>query len=358
MLQILFSAAIALTVSITVTPVLIALFATYGPGQQLRIEGPAGQPAERVTPSMGGIAILAGVWAGYLGAHLIPCYGSRSGPTASGLLVLGLATGLGGVGLLDDLIRISQRRNRGLTATGKYLGQISAAIAFGALALRFPNTHQQTPASPRLSYVRDIVTVSFGTVVFIGFVCLIVLAWSNAVKVTDGLDGLAAGSMSQALGVYVVIIFCQYANSCAIAPGKGCYNVRDPLDLGLVCAATGASCLGFLWWNAAPAKISMGDSGALALGGVLAGLSITTRTELLTIVVGAVFFAEYLSVLLQVVVYRTTHHRLFQMAPFHHHFEVREWAETTVVIRFWLLAGIAGVTGLLLFGTEYLGTHG
>ncbi|MEU7138088.1 phospho-N-acetylmuramoyl-pentapeptide-transferase [Nocardia sp. NPDC046473] len=358
MRQILYSAMIALAVSITLTPLLIKVMTRRKVGQEIRAEGPASHQAKRGTPTMGGIAILIGMWAGYLGAHLLGIRHDPQGLSVSGLLVLGLATALGVVGFLDDFIKIHKRRNLGLTATGKYIGQLGAAIIFGVLALRFPDSTGLTPGSRHMSYVRDVETVSFGLIGFLLVVSFLVVAWSNAVNITDGLDGLAAGSMSFALGAYVIITFWQYTNSCAATPNAGCYNVRDPLDLAVVCAAGAGACMGFLWWNAAPAKIFMGDTGSLALGGLLAGLSVTTRTELLTAVVGALFFAEILSVLLQIVVFRTTGNRLFKLAPFHHHFELSEWAETTVIIRFWLLAGIASAVGLMLFYGEYLAAIG
>ncbi|MCM6773648.1 phospho-N-acetylmuramoyl-pentapeptide-transferase [Nocardia sp. CDC159] len=358
MRQILFSAMIALAVSITLTPLLIKLFAQRRLGQEIRVDGPASHQSKRGTPTMGGIAIIVGMWAGYLGSHLIGIRYHAEGPTASGLLVLALATALGVVGFLDDFIKLRKRRNLGLTAKGKYVGQLAAAVVFGLLALRFPSNTGLTPGSRHLSFVRDDATLSFWVVIFLLWVCFLVVAWSNAVNLTDGLDGLAAGTMGFALGAYTIITFWQYSNACATKPGVGCYHVRDPLDLSLVCAAGAAACVGFLWWNAAPAKIFMGDTGSMALGGLLAGLSITTRTELLMVVVGAVFFAEILSVLLQIVVFRTTRRRLFKMAPFHHHFELGQWAETTVIIRFWLLGGIAAAFGLALFYGEYLAAIG
>jgi phospho-N-acetylmuramoyl-pentapeptide-transferase len=356
--QILFAAAIALAVSILLTPLLIRIFARRGFGQEIRVDGPASHQAKRGTPTMGGVAILAGLWAGYWGSHLIGIGYHADGPSVSGLLVLALTTALGAVGFIDDFIKLRKGRNLGLTAAGKYLGQLSAAVIFGVLALQWPGANKQTPASRHLSYVRDMTTVSMGVIIFLAFVCLVVVAWSNAVNLTDGLDGLAAGSMSLVLGAYVIITFWQYRNACSVHAEAGCYNVRDPLDLALVCAAGAAACVGFLWWNAAPAKIFMGDTGSLALGGLIAGLSITTRTELLMIVIGALFVAETTSVVLQVAVYRTTRNRLFKMAPFHHHFELSKWAETTVIIRFWLLAAIASAIGLGLFYSEYLSQVG
>ncbi|MCM6773336.1 phospho-N-acetylmuramoyl-pentapeptide-transferase [Nocardia sp. CDC159] len=358
MRQILFAAGIALAVSILLTPLLIRMFARRGFGQEIRIDGPESHKAKRGTPTMGGVAILIGMWAGYWGSHLIGIGYRAEGPTTSALLVLGLATALGMVGFVDDFIKIRKQRNLGLTAAGKYIGQLTAAIVFGVLALQFPGASGRTPASRHLSYVRDINTVSMGVIIFLAFVCLVVVAWSNAVNLTDGLDGLAAGSMSLVLGAYVIITFWQYYHACEVKAEAGCYNVRDPLDLALVCAAGAAACIGFLWWNAAPAKIFMGDTGSLALGGLIAGLSITTRTELLMVVIGALFVAEAASVVLQVAVFRTTRNRLFKMAPFHHHFELSKWAETTVIIRFWLLAGIASAVGLGLFYSEYLSQVG
>ncbi|GGK40757.1 phospho-N-acetylmuramoyl-pentapeptide-transferase [Nocardia camponoti] len=354
MRQILLSAAIALLVTITLTPVLIRVFARRGFGQEIRVDGPATHHTKRGTPTMGGLAIGAGVWAGYLGAHLLGPLWGAPGPSASGILILLLASALGLVGFLDDSIKLRKHRNLGLTAAGKYLGQIAAAVVFAVLILRFPGATGLTPGSRNLSYVRDIPTITFGSLFFVAFICLLVVAWSNAVNITDGLDGLAAGSMGCTLGAYVIITFWQYDHSCELNPGRACYTVRDPLDVAMVCAAGAAACVGFLWWNAAPAKIFMGDTGSLGLGGLLAGVSITSHTELLAVVLGALFVAEIMSVVLQIVVFRTTHTRLFRMAPFHHHFELNDWPETAVIIRFWMLAGIAAASGLGLFYSDYL----
>lgn len=358
MRQILFAGGIALAVAILLTPVLIKAFSRQGFGQEIRVEGPASHQSKRGTPTMGGVAILAGLWAGYWGSHLIGIAYDADGPSVSALLVLGLTTVLGVVGFLDDFIKIRKQRNLGLNKTAKLVGQLFAAVIFGILALQFNGAGGLTPGSVQLSYVRDIATVSMGGVVFILFCYLLVSAWSNAVNLTDGLDGLAAGSMTLVLGAYTVITFWQYRQSCTTEPRPGCYDVRDPLDLALICAAAAGACIGFLWWNAAPAKIFMGDTGSLALGGLLAGLSIVTRTELLMVVIGALFVAEAASVVIQVAVFRSSRRRVFRMAPFHHHFELGGWAETTVIIRFWLLAAISSAVGLALFYSEYLAAVG
>ncbi|MFN8100321.1 MAG: phospho-N-acetylmuramoyl-pentapeptide-transferase [Mycobacterium sp.] len=355
---ILIAVGLSLAVSILLTPVLIRLFTRQGLGHEIRADGPPSHQTKRGTPSMGGVAILAGIWAAYLGTHLIGAALDGIGPSASGLLVLGLATTLGFVGFLDDIIKLRKARNLGLNKTAKTVGQILAAVLFGILVLAFRNGDGLTPGSPELSYVREIATVTLTPAVFVLFVVLLVSAWSNAVNFTDGLDGLAAGSMGMVTAAYVLITFWQYRNACATAPGLGCYNVRDPLDLAIIAASAAGACIGFLWWNAAPAKIFMGDTGSLALGGIIAGLSVTSRTEILAIVLGALFVAEIVSVVVQILAFRTTGRRVFRMAPFHHHFELVGWAETTVIIRFWLLTAIACGLGVALFYGEWLGAIG
>jgi phospho-N-acetylmuramoyl-pentapeptide-transferase len=344
------AAGIALAVSILLTPYLIKFFSRQGFGQEIRADGPASHKSKRGTPTMGGVAILLALWIGYLGAHLL----SGEPMTASALLVLMLTTALGLVGFLDDFIKIRRHRNLGLNKTSKLVGQLITAVVFAILALKFANARNLTPASDQLSFVREIAVLSFGSIGFVIFCYLVVSAWSNAVNLTDGLDGLAAGTSAMVLGTYTIIGFWQFRNSCAVTAAAGCYEVRDPLDVAVVAAAAMGACIGFLWWNAAPARIFMGDTGSLALGGLIAGLSIVTRTELLLIVIGGVFVVEILSVALQIVVFRTTRRRLFRMAPFHHHFELAGWAETTVIIRFWLLAAMCAALGLGLFYSEWL----
>jgi phospho-N-acetylmuramoyl-pentapeptide-transferase len=351
---ILIAAAVALFISIMLTPYLIRVFSRQGFGQEIREEGPKGHAIKRGTPTMGGVAILTAMWIGYVVAHLI----GRSLPTASGLLVLLLTTALGLVGFLDDFIKIRKRRNLGLNKTAKLVGQCVATIAFAILALQFPNKYGLRPVSVNLSYVRDISAVSFGVVGFVIFCYIAVAAWSNAVNFTDGLDGLAGGTAAMALAVYLVITYFQTTHDCTSVARAGCFYVRDPLDLALVAAAAMGGCVGFLWWNAAPARIFMGDTGSLALGGLFAGLSMTTRTELLMIVIGGLFVVEMLSDVLQIVAFRTTGRRIFKMAPFHHHFEMAGWAETTIIVRFWLLGATAAMFGLGLFYSDWLGYGG
>ncbi|MGH3909411.1 MAG: phospho-N-acetylmuramoyl-pentapeptide-transferase, partial [Pseudonocardiaceae bacterium] len=332
MSSILVAAGVALLASILFTPYLIRVFSRQGFGQEIRQDGPQTHQSKRGTPTMGGVAILLSLWTGYLVTHLTV---TGTGMTASALVVLLLTTVLGVVGFLDDLIKIRRQRNLGLNKTAKLVGQLLAAVLFAILAMNFRDADGIAPASTHLSFVRDIAVLSFGAVGFVIFSYLLVSAWSNAVNLTDGLDGLAAGSAAMVLATYVIVSFWQYTQDCTAEAIPGCYTVRDPLDVAVVAAAAVGGCIGFLWWNAAPAKIFMGDTGSLAIGGLLAGLAVVTRTELLLVVIGGLFVVEALSVVLQVAVFRTARRRLFRMAPFHHHFELAGWAETTVIIRFW-----------------------
>ena len=343
------AAGIAVAVSILLTPYLIRFFVRQRFGQEIRADGPQSHQAKRGTPTMGGVAIMIAIWAGYLLSHAT----TGEPVTASALLVLFLTTALGIVGFLDDFIKLRRARNLGLNKTSKIVGQVLTATVFAILGLRFA-ANGLTPASENLSFVRDISVLGFGTVGFVLLANLIIAAWSNAVNLTDGLDGLAAGTSAMGLATYVIICFWQFRNNCALVSAAGCYQVRDSLDVGILAAAGMGACIGFLWWNAAPARIFMGDTGSLALGGLVAGLSIVTRTELLLVVIGGVFVVEALSVALQILVFRTTRRRVFRMAPFHHHFELAGWAETTVIIRFWLLSAMCAALGLGLFYSEWL----
>jgi phospho-N-acetylmuramoyl-pentapeptide-transferase len=261
--------------------------------------------------------------------------------TASGVLVLFLMTGLGLVGFIDDFIKLFMRRSLGLRSGAKLAGQVVAGAVFAVLVLRFPDSYDLTPASVRLSFLTDF-GVSIGPVLFVVWVIVMVTGTSNAVNFTDGLDGLASGPVIMVLAAYVIIGGWQYRSDCIRVLAPGCYDVRDPLDAAVVAAAVAGACFGFLWWNAPPAKIFMDDTGSLALGGALAGLAIVTRTELLLVLLGGLFVIITLSVVIQVGSYKLTRRRVFRMAPLQHHFELAGWAEATIVVRFWLIAGMFG----------------
>ncbi len=357
MRSVLVAALSALVISLLCTPAVVRLFRRRGYGQEIREDGPASHATKRGTPTMGGAVIVGATVIGYAVAHLLVLNRPDRGPTASGLLVLGLMVGLGLVGFLDDFIKIRKQRSLGLNAASKFVGQLVVGVAFAVGALQFRNAAGLTPASKHLSFIRDDVAISLGVVGFVVFAYLIITATSNAVNLTDGLDGLAAGSSIMVFAAYVVIGFWQFRNSCVLQPELAqCYNARDPLDVALVAASAMGACFGFLWWNASPAKIFMGDTGSLAIGGAFAGIAIVTRTELLLVVLGGLFVIETISVILQVGGFKLTRKRLFNMAPIHHHFELAGWVENTVIVRFWIIAGLAVFFGLGVFYAEYLST--
>ncbi len=358
MKSVLVAAAFGLLISILATPLAVRAFRRRGFGQEIRDDGPESHLSKKGTPTMGGTVIVGATVAGYLIAHLFLIGQPGRGVTATGLLLLFLMVGLGTVGFLDDYLKIRHRRSLGLNKTAKLVGQLVVGLTFAVLALNFPDEAGVTPASESVSYVRDIEPLFVGTVGFVVLAYLFIAGFSNAVNLTDGLDGLAAGCSAMVFGAYVVMSFWQFTHDCASAAVDGCYQVRDPLDVTLVAAAALGACLGFLWWNTSPARIFMGDTGSLALGGLMSGIAIVTKTELLLVVLGGLFVAVTLSVVIQVAFFRATRRRVFRMAPLHHHFELAGWAENTVIVRFWLVTGMAVAFGLGLFYADWLSLTG
>jgi phospho-N-acetylmuramoyl-pentapeptide-transferase len=353
---ILIAAAVSLVVALFGTPLYIRFLVRRGYGQFIRDDGPTSHHTKRGTPTMGGAVIIAAALTGYGVAHLATLWV----PTMSGALVLFLMTGLGFVGFLDDYIKISKQRSLGLRAGTKLAGQSVVAIVFAVLALQFKNSERLAPASTRVSFIRDTaINLAFagtfiGIVLFVVWAMTIIWATSNGVNLTDGLDGLATGATVAVCGAYLLIGIWQSNNSCLIKHDPQCYQVRDPRDLAVVAACVLGACFGFLWWNASPAKIFMGDTGSLALGGALAGLAILTRTELLIILLGGLFVLITLSVIIQVGSFKLTGRRVFKMAPLQHHFELVGWGEVTIVIRFWIIAGLFVGLGLGVFYAEWV----
>ena len=272
---------------------------------------------------------------------------------ASGLLVLFLMAGLGLVGFIDDFIKIYRQTSLGLRSGAKLAGQSVVGAIFAVEVLKHPDSVGLTPADPQLSFLRDF-GPTLGVLPFVLWIIIMIAGTSNAVNLTDGLDGLAAGSAMLVLAAYVLIANWQLRNDCTVQLANNCYLVRDPLDIAVVAAAVLGACFGFLWWNAPPAKIFMGDTGSLALGGVLAGLAVCTQTQLLLVILGGLFVIITLSVMIQVGSFKLTGKRVFKMAPLQHHFELIGWAETTIVIRFWLIAGLFVALGLGVFYIEWL----
>jgi phospho-N-acetylmuramoyl-pentapeptide-transferase len=332
------------------TPALIKALAARGYGQFIRDDGPTSHHTKRGTPTMGGIIMIASVIFAYVIAHLI----SGNSMSVSAGLVLGLVVALGFVGFLDDYMKISRQNSKGINAKQKILGQVLAAVAFGYLGTRFPDKDGLTPISLNLSTVRD-TSIHLGVVLVVIWIALMVTATSNGVNLTDGLDGLATGASVMTFLAFILIGVWEFGQSCAVAATNNCYQVRDPLDLAVLAAAFAGSCTGFLWWNASPAKIFMGDTGSLALGGALAGIAASQRVQLLLIPLGGLFVLITLSVALQIAYFRATGgKRLFKMAPLQHHFELMGWGEVTIVLRFWIIAGLSVAIGLGLFYTQWV----
>ncbi len=350
---ILLAGSMALIGTLLGTRLAIHLLVLKGYGQYIRDDGPQEHLKKAGTPTMGGLAIISSVVIAYALAHLF----LWQPPTASGLLLLGLLVGLGFVGFLDDWLKISRARSLGLNSKAKLLGQILVAAVFGYLAFQFPNDRGLTPASPAVSFLRDIPWLQLPIVLAIIWVVFIISAMSNGVNLSDGLDGLSTGLSTMVFAAYALVNLWQNNQSCASLStvGPRCYEVRDPIDLAAISLALAGACFGFLWWNAYPAKIFMGDAGSLAIGGAVAGLAILTRTELLSVLLGGMFVIITLSVVLQVGYFKLTGgKRLFKMAPLHHHFEMKGWAEQTVVVRFWIIAGVLAAAGIGTFYAEWV----
>ncbi|MDO5025577.1 MAG: phospho-N-acetylmuramoyl-pentapeptide-transferase [Trueperella sp.] len=358
MLSVIISLSTALFVSLFGTPLLVRVLRKRSYGQFIREDGPTSHLVKRGTPTMGGIVIIGATVLGYAVANLT----SQRMPNPSGLLVLGLMIGLGFIGFLDDFTKVRKERSLGLKPGAKIVGQGLVGITFSVLALQFRDDFNRTPATMNISIVRDTpINLAFagtavGLVLFVVWANFLITAWSNAVNLTDGLDGLAAGAGALAFGGYTVVTIWQSYQVCAsvVTPAAGCYDVRDPRDLAIVCAAIVGACVGFLWHNTSPASIFMGDTGSLALGGAFAGVSILTQTEVLAVLLGALFVVIVFSDVIQIGFFKATGKRVFRMAPLHHHFELKGWKEVTIVVRFWMIQGLFAAIGIALFYTEWL----
>jgi phospho-N-acetylmuramoyl-pentapeptide-transferase len=352
MKQILLSGAIGLFFALFGTPALIRLLAKRGYGQIIRDDGPTSHHTKRGTPTMGGLIIIFASFAGYFISHGV----TQTAVTASALLVIALITGLGFIGFLDDWLKISREKSIGLKGRYKIVGQVLVAATFGYFGIRFADSDGLTPISLNLSAVRD-TSIVLGAGLVIVWIALMVTATSNGVNLTDGLDGLASGASVMTFLAFILIGVWEFGQSCAISLSAtaGCYAVRDPLDLAVLSASLAGACTGFLWWNASPAKIFMGDTGSLALGGALAGLACTLRVQLLLIPLGGLFVIITMSVIVQTLYFKATGgKRIFRMAPLHHHFELKGWGEVTIVLRFWIIAGLCVAVGLGLFYAQWV----
>ena len=345
MTNILIAGVVGLITTLLGTPIAIRVFRRQGWGQLIREEGPKAHYEKRGTPTMGGLVILIGAVLGYFIGHV--GRGGFSMPEDSGLLAIGTIAALGALGFLDDIIKIRKSRSLGLQSRAKFIGQVIIGIIFAVLAVKVIDIGTD------LSLFRS-TAVNLG-LFFYAWVFLMMAASSNGVNLTDGLDGLAVGSAAQVLGAFVVIAFWQFRHPVFYDLAE---TGSDPFELALVASALFGACAGFLWWNTAPAKIFMGDTGSIMLGGAMAVLAVLLNTQLLLILLGGLYVVETLSVMIQVAWFKRTGRRIFLMAPVHHHFELAGWAEYTVIVRFWVLSGLSVAFGLGLFYADFLSKGG
>jgi phospho-N-acetylmuramoyl-pentapeptide-transferase len=358
------SAAVAFLVSILGTPIAIRAFTRLKAGQPIRTDGPRTHLSKKGTPTMGGVVFIVATVIAYIAGHFVLStlpsnqLGAPSGPTATGIVLLGLLVGLGLLGFIDDYLKVTKRNSAGLSMRRKLVGQMVIGAIIGVIALYVPahQPHPETVASATISFVKDINWLNITKIGALVFFILVVIAMSNAVNLTDGLDGLATGTSVMVIGVYTVIAFWQYRHWAADPNYHGgyAYIVRDPLEVAIIAGAAAAACFGFLWWNGSPAKIFMGDTGSLALGGLIAGLAFATRTELLLPILGVLFTIITITWVIQIGSYRLWQRRVFRMVPLHHHFELAGWSEVNIVIRFWIIAGLGVTSSLGLFYADFL----
>lgn len=347
---ILIAGTLSTLLSFLFTPTLIKLLTRQEIGQMIRDDGPKSHHSKKGTPTMGGIVFITASVVAYLISHLV----TGVALSASALLVIALIVGLGIVGFIDDYLKVAKKQSLGLTARAKLAGQALVAALFAFAGLHFKDSANLTPISKNLSTMRE-TTFHMGTVLVILWVVFLILSSSNGVNLADGLDGLATGAAIMTFVAFVVIGVWEFKQSCAISNVAQCYWVRDPLDMASLASAMAGACAGFLWWNASPARIFMGDVGSLALGGGIAGMAITMRTEMLLIALGGLFVLITGSVILQVGYFKLSKgKRIFKMAPLQHHFELLGWGEVTIVIRFWIIAGMSVAAGLGIFYGQWV----
>ena len=323
---------VAIAVTMVLMPAWIKFLKSSHIGQQVRADGPESHLVKQGTPTMGGVIMLVSV---ILTALVV----GHPTPETFALLIATVLTGC--LGLIDDAEKVVKERSLGLTPKAKLVGQFIIATVFGLVAVNVMGIAPTVEIPFVYTFDLGVLTTHFGAVevpwLYILFVDILLMGMCNAVNLTDGLDGLAAGT------VMIVMIVME-----AIA-----YR-SDMLDSAIFAAALAGACVGFLWFNSFPADIFMGDTGSLALGMALGCLAVFTKSEFIVLVIGGLFVAEALSVMIQVFYYKKTHKRIFLMAPLHHHFEKKGWSETKVVVRFWIVSGVLAALGFAVYFAETL----
>jgi phospho-N-acetylmuramoyl-pentapeptide-transferase len=323
-----------MVISIIVGPKFIEFLRRNEFGQHIREEGPERHVDKQGTPTIGGLLIVVTATIAFLAV---------SKYTVPALTVLFVALACGAIGFLDDYIKLTHKRSLGLNARWKLilLALITVGVAFAA-------RHQHLQTWVRIPIVDWKVELAWGWYVFLFFV---IAGAANGVNLTDGIDGLAAGTGIIALFTFTAMNVIKYIRS-----GPPGHRVDTKLDLAILGAALVGGAIGFLWYNAFPAEVFMGDTGAMAIGGALAGFAIMTKTEFLLLLIGGIFVIEAISVIIQVFTFKYLGRRVFLMTPIHHHFEMKAWSETKIMVRFWILTGILCATGFALYYRYYFRT--
>jgi len=330
--RVLIAGVVALLISILLGPKFIEFLRRNEFGQHIREEGPQHHATKQGTPILGGLLILLAATVGFL---------ALSKYTVPALAVLFVTLSCGAIGFLDDFIKLTHRRSLGLNGRWKLI--LLAAITVGvALAVR----HQHIPTGVYVPGIGDI-GLSYA---YYGLLFLVIAGAANGVNLTDGVDGLAAGTVIIALFTFASIIVISWIRSGP--PGR---RFDTKLDLGIMAAALIGGAIGFLWYNAWPAEVFMGDTGSMALGGALAAFAIFTKTIFLLLLIGGIFAVAALSVIVQVFSFKYFNRRVFLMAPIQHHFELKAWSETKIMVRFWIVTGILCAAAFALYYRYFTG---
>jgi phospho-N-acetylmuramoyl-pentapeptide-transferase len=329
---VLLAGVIAMMLSILAGPAFIAFVRRNSLGQQIREDGPAGHMSKQGTPTMGGLILLASA---------LLTFAILTKRTTPALTVAGVTLACAGIGFIDDWFKLSHQRSLGLSGRWKMLLLLGVTAGLGYVAHR---QHLSTDVYLPLIDVR----LELGPLYY-GLLFLVVAGGANAVNLTDGLDGLAAGTMTIAMLTYTAMMVVAFLSK----HGLRAEGDASRIDLAILGAALVGGCVGFLWYNAYPADVFMGDTGSFGLGGALAAMAVFTKTEFLLVLIGGVFVVEAMSVAIQVLWFKTTRRRVFLMAPIHHHFEMLEWTENKIIVRFWILASICSASGFVLYYLAY-----
>ena len=329
--QVFLAVGVAALVTGLLMPLFIRLMRHEGVGQQIRADGPQRHLVKQGTPTMGGLIILAGV---LVSVALLGKW------TPGLILAVGATLVTGSLGLLDDIESVAHKRSLGLTPAQKMIGLILISVVFCLVAVNVCGVSPEVRLPGGFAIDLGVLTTTIVTPdaavsvpwLYLVFVFLLMAGLSNAVNLTDGLDGLAGGCSMVVMGVMAMVAF-----------------LYGELDLAVFAGAIAGACVGFLWHNCYPASIFMGDTGSLALGAALASLAVLTKTEVTSLIMGGLFVCEALSVMIQVTSFKLTGRRVFLMTPIHHHFEQMGWAENKVVVRFWIVSAAFAALGFALY---------